>query len=86
MTSEIKRLEEDVGEPPLGEVAPLAVMAEQVAHHDVAAARVVQRGHDVRSDKTGAPGHQQHACPCPDDSQAPLPQTRAAGNLGRSMW
>ena len=54
----------DVGELALGEVLPLAVMAEQVANHDIAPARVVQRGHDVRSDKTGATGHQQHADPC----------------------
>ena len=47
----------------LARFLPLAVMAEQVADHDVAAARVVQRGHDVRPDKTGATGHQQHAVP-----------------------
>ena len=50
----------DVGELALGEVAPFAVMAEQVADGDIGAAGVVQRGHDVRSDKTGAAGHQQH--------------------------
>src|SRR5438132_8580847 len=48
----------------LGEIAPFAVMAEHVADGHVGAARVVQRGHDVRSDKTGATGHQQHAVPC----------------------
>ena len=53
----------DVGKLPLGEIAPFAVMAEQVADRHVATARVIQRGHDVRSDKTGAPGHQQHDIP-----------------------
>ena len=55
----------DVGELALGEVAPFAVVAEQVANRDVGAARVIQRGHDVRSDKTGAPGHQQHEMSLP---------------------
>ena len=50
----------DVGELALGEIAPFAVMAEHVADRDVGAAGVIQRGHDVRSDKTGATGHQQH--------------------------
>ena len=53
----------DVGELALGEIAPFAVMAEHVADDDVGAARLVERGHDIRSDKTGAPGHQQHDVP-----------------------
>ena len=40
-------------------------MAEHIANGDIGAARVIQRGHDVRSDKTGATGHQQHSCPAP---------------------
>src|ERR1700675_4712354 len=48
-----------VGELALGEIAPFSVMAKQIANGDIGAARVIQRGHDVRSDKTGAPGHQQ---------------------------
>ena len=75
----------DVGELALGEIAPFAVMAEQVANGDVGAARVIQRGHDVRSDKTGAPGHQQHSAPCPDCGMPALPQSRPAGNLGRRL-
>ena len=70
------RRRHDVGKLALGEVAPFAVMAEQVADRDVGAAGVVQRGHDVRSDKTGAPGHQQHSAALPllwDASFAPAP-------------
>ncbi len=48
----------EIGEPALGEIAPFAVMAEHVADRDIGTARVIQRGHDIRSDKTGAPGHQ----------------------------
>ena len=59
------RRRHEVGELALGEIAPFAVMAEHVANRDVGAAGVVQRGHDIRSDKTGATGHQQHASPCP---------------------
>ena len=59
------RRRHDVGELALGEIAPFAVMAEHVANRDVGAAGVIQRGHDVRSDKTGATGHQQHSVPCP---------------------
>ncbi len=55
----------DVRELALGEIAPFAVVAEHIAHGDIGAAGVVQRGHDVRSDKTGAPGHQQHSTSCP---------------------
>jgi hypothetical protein len=36
-------------------------MAEHVANGNVCAAGVIQRGHDIRSDKTGSAGHQQHA-------------------------
>ena len=50
---------------PLGEIAPFAVMAKQVANRDIGAAGIVQRGHQIRSDKTGPAGHQQHAVPCP---------------------
>ena len=74
----------EIGELALGQIAPFAVMAEHVAHRHVAAAGVVQRGHDVRSDKTGAPGHQQHAVPCHDCAARPLPQSRPAGNLASS--
>jgi hypothetical protein len=38
-------------------------MSEEVANRHVAPARIIQRGHDIRSDKTGAPGHQQHDIP-----------------------
>ena len=39
------------------------VVAEHIAHHDIGAAGVVQRSHDIRSDKTGPAGHQQHYVP-----------------------
>ena len=76
----------DVHKLTFGEIAPFAVPAEQVAHHHVGAARVIQRGHDVRSDKTGATGHQQHANPCPFIAAPALPQYRLAGNLGCQAW
>jgi hypothetical protein len=50
----------DVGELPLGEVAPLALGAENIAHGDVGAAGIVESGDHVRPDKTGPAGHQQH--------------------------
>jgi hypothetical protein len=73
------RRRHDVGELPFGEVAPLAVMPQHVAYDHVAAAGVIQRGHDIRSDKTGAPGHQQHACPCPDGSNGSFAPLRRGG-------
>ena len=72
----------DVHELALGQIAPFAVPAEQVAHHHIGAAGVVQRGHDIRSDKTGAAGHQQHTNPCPvycGASFAPGPAGRQLG-------
>ena len=66
----------DIRKLPLGQVPPLAVMAKHIANRHVEAAGVIQRGHEIRSDKTGAPGHQQHdvsvldvrcqLCPTPD--------------------
>ena len=75
----------DVRELALGEIAPFAVIAEHVANGDVGAARLVQRGHDIRSDKTGAAGHQQHSMPCPDCpmvSFAPVPRRRQRWSPG----
>ena len=59
------RRRHDVGELALGEIAPFAVMAEHIANGDIGAAGVIQRGHDVRPDKTGATGHQQHDASLP---------------------
>ena len=39
--------DEEIGELTLGQVTPLAVMAKQVRHHDIGAAGVIQRGHDI---------------------------------------
>jgi hypothetical protein len=47
----------EIGQPALGQIAPFAVVAEYVANRDIPSG-VVQRGHDVRADKTGAPGDQ----------------------------
>src|SRR5882724_9542433 len=61
-------------------------MAERVANDDVGAAGVIQRRHDIRSDKTGAAGHQQHSIPCPDCAIQPerLPAKACPGrNPGR---
>src|SRR6266581_8114564 len=76
------RRRHDVREPALGEIAPFAVMAEHIANRYVGVAGVVQRGHDVRSDKTGATGHQQHDIPCLDCAAPALPQSRPAGKWG----
>ena len=75
----------EIGEPALGQIAPFAVMAEHVAHGHVPAG-VIQRSHDVRPDKTGAPGHQQHAIPCHDCSAklCPSPARQATSHLGGS--
>ncbi|OIQ68225.1 hypothetical protein GALL_501860 [mine drainage metagenome] len=52
------RRRHDVGELTLGEIAPFAVVPEHVTHGDIGAARLIERGHDIRSDKTGTTGHQ----------------------------
>ena len=57
------RRRNNVGELALGEVTPFAVMTEHIAHRHIGAAGVVQRGYEVRSDKTGPAGHQQHDIP-----------------------
>src|SRR5207248_9358791 len=56
----------NVGELAPGKITPLALVPEHVADCDIRAARVIQRGHNIRSDKTGAAGHQQHSIPCLD--------------------
>ena len=76
------RRRHDIGELAFGEVAPFAVMAEHVAHSDVGAARVIERGHDIRPDKTGATGHQQHDAPCPDLWKASFASLRCGRQLG----
>jgi hypothetical protein len=60
-------------------------MAEHIADGHVRAAGVIQRGHDIRSDKTGSPGHKQHEVP---DLMIdpPLPQPCPTGNLGNGMF
>src|SRR5260370_40492102 len=58
-------------------------MAEHVADGDIGAAGIVERGHDIRPDKTGATGHQQHDTPCPDlwdGSFAPVSPSRQLGS------
>ncbi len=55
----------DVRELPLSEIAPFAAMAEQVANSHVRAAGLIESGHEVRPDKTGTTGHQQHSLPYP---------------------
>src|SRR5712672_1322407 len=57
-------------------------MAEQIANRYIGVAGVVQRGHDVRSDKTGATGHQEHDIPCLDCAGPALPQSLPAGKWG----
>ena len=52
-----------VGQLALGEIAPFAVAAEHVVDDDVAAAGLVQAGHDVRPDEPGPAGDQQHPTP-----------------------
>jgi hypothetical protein len=50
----------------LGEVSPLALIAEEVADGHVSPARVIERVHHIRPDKAGTAGHQQHSIPRPD--------------------
>lgn len=45
---------------PLGEIAPFPVAPKKIAYGHVRPARIVKGGDDVRSDKTGSAGHQQH--------------------------
>src|SRR6202022_4562276 len=67
----------------VSEIAPFGVMAEQIANGHVGAAGVVQRRHDIRSDKTGATGHQQHSLTLPsiwEFSFAPVLRGRQLGS------
>jgi hypothetical protein len=76
---------DDVRELALGEIAPFAVMAEHIANRHIGAISVIQRGHEIRPDKTGAAGHKQHDIPCPDCAQAsfaPVPSDRQLGSSG----
>src|ERR1700722_9632276 len=75
----------DIGELALGEVTRFAAVAKHVADGDDGAPRIIERGHDIRPDKTGATGHQQHDAPCPDlwdASFAPLRSDRQLGSCG----
>src|ERR1051325_10551492 len=45
---------------PLAQISPFAVMPKEIGHNNIGAAGVIQRRHDIRSDKTSPPGHQQH--------------------------
>src|SRR5262249_48174952 len=73
----------DVGELTFSQVMPFAIVPEQIAHRDIRATGVVKRGYNIRSDKTGAAGHQQHSVPCLDLAPSDLPQSGAAGNLAQ---
>ncbi len=80
------RRRHDVGELALGEIAPFAILAEHVAHGDIGAARVIQRGHDIRSDKTGPPGHQQHSVALPLMWHASFAPLLPGRQLGQPAW
>ncbi len=55
----------------LGEIAPFRIVATQnVAHHDISRASLIEAGHYVRSDKSGPAGYQKHI---------PLATTRVRG-------
>ena len=71
-----------VGQLTLGDIAPLAVGAEHVVDDDVGAARLVEAGHDVRPDKPGPAGDQQHPYPPRRMSwRLPLPERARWCNL-----
>src|SRR5689334_22366614 len=72
----------EIGELPLGEIAPFATMAKHVADHDIRAAGIVERGHNVRSNKTGAAGHQQHSNPYPEVVRGKLCPSPVAQAIG----
>ena len=48
----------EVGKLALGEVAPLAVAAEEIVDDDVGAAGLVEARHHIRSDEPGPAGDQ----------------------------
>ena len=50
----------EIGELAFLQVPPFAVLAEHVADRDIGAAGLVEAGDDIRSDKSGAAGHQKH--------------------------
>ena len=50
----------EIGELALGEISPLAVMAEEIANDDIGAAGFVERRHDIRSDEARAAGDKKH--------------------------
>src|SRR6185437_5258948 len=71
----------EIGELALGQIAPFSVLTEQIANRDVGAAGVIEGGHDIRPDKAGAAGHQQHSVPCLDPAAPALPHSAATSNV-----
>ena len=51
-----------IGELVLLQVAPLAVFAERVVHHNIAAPGLIEARDDVRHDETCSARYQQHGC------------------------
>src|ERR1700726_2588943 len=51
---------DEVGEPALLQIAPLAVRSERVVDHDIGLPGLIQVGDDVRPDESRSAGHQQH--------------------------
>ena len=54
---------DEIGQPALLQVAPLAFGAEMVAHGDIAMPGLVEARHQVRSDEASPAGDQEHAVP-----------------------
>ncbi len=50
-----------IGNPPLGQIAPLLVGAQRIVDDDVGPAGIVERCDNIRADKAGAAGHEDHA-------------------------
>jgi hypothetical protein len=65
-------------------------MAEEVTDRHVATTRIIQRSHDIRSDKTGASGHQQHDIPALIMRRqlclSPARQATWTARLGEDRW
>ena len=73
-TKQVRRRYE-VGELVLLQVAPLAVLAQRVVDHDIAAPGLIEARDDVRADKTCSTRYQQHIQCDPAFRGPPLPQS-----------
>ena len=68
------RRRNEIGNLPAGKIAPFAIAAEHIADRDIGAASLIEARNDVRSDKPGPAGDQQHYALRPvDEFDRPVP-------------